>query len=226
MLTDTKLKSLKPEEKLYKVTDRDGLYVAVATSGVVSFRYNYTINGRQETLTIGRYGQMTLGEARTALVEAKKSVASGKSPARQKAREKQKAKIEDSFGEWAEQWLIRYQMAESTRDMRRSVYERDLKVPFGRLKMTEINHEDLRALCNKIVDRGAPATAVQVREITQSVYRYAIERGYLCVNPAELIKPTSIARFQPKDRALSPDEIKTMYQFLERVSTAPTIRWL
>ncbi len=224
MLTDTKLKSLKPEEKLYKVTDRDGLYVAVATSGVVSFRYNYTINGRQETLTIGRYGQMTLGEARTALVEAKKSVASGKSPARQKAREKQKAKIEDSFGEWAEQWLIRYQMAESTRDMRRSVYERDLKVPFGRLKMTEINHEDLRALCNKIVDRGAPATAVQVREITQSVYRYAIERGYLCVNPAELIKPTSIARFQPKDRALSPDEIKTMYQFLERVSTAPTIR--
>lgn len=29
MLTDKKLKSLKPEDKLYKVADRDGLYVAV-----------------------------------------------------------------------------------------------------------------------------------------------------------------------------------------------------
>ncbi|WP_101743505.1 Arm DNA-binding domain-containing protein, partial [Klebsiella aerogenes] len=29
MLTDIKLKNLKPKDKLYKVTDRDGLYVAV-----------------------------------------------------------------------------------------------------------------------------------------------------------------------------------------------------
>ena len=29
MLTDTKIKSLKPKEKIYKVADRDGLYVAV-----------------------------------------------------------------------------------------------------------------------------------------------------------------------------------------------------
>ena len=48
MLTDTKLKNLKPRE-LYKVTDRDGLYVAVQPSGSVSFRYDYRINGRRET---------------------------------------------------------------------------------------------------------------------------------------------------------------------------------
>jgi len=29
MLTDTKLRNLKPKDKLYKVNDRDGLYVAV-----------------------------------------------------------------------------------------------------------------------------------------------------------------------------------------------------
>jgi len=29
MLTDTKLRNLKPTGKLYKVADRDGLYVAV-----------------------------------------------------------------------------------------------------------------------------------------------------------------------------------------------------
>ncbi len=66
MLTDTKLKNLKPSDKLYKVTDRDGLYVAVLKTGVVSFRYDYRINGRRETLTIGKYGRsgINLAEAR------------------------------------------------------------------------------------------------------------------------------------------------------------------
>ncbi|NJD00785.1 DUF4102 domain-containing protein, partial [Candidatus Erwinia dacicola] len=31
---------------MYKVSDRDGLYVAVLTSGSVSFRYDYRINDR------------------------------------------------------------------------------------------------------------------------------------------------------------------------------------
>lgn len=56
MLTDTKLRNLKPKEKPFKVNDRDGLYVAVTPAGSVSFRYNYSINGRQETITFGRYG--------------------------------------------------------------------------------------------------------------------------------------------------------------------------
>lgn len=50
MLTDTRLKSLKPKERLYNVADRDGMYVAVLPSGTVSFRYDYRINGRRETL--------------------------------------------------------------------------------------------------------------------------------------------------------------------------------
>lgn len=226
MLTDTKLRNLKPGEKAYKLTDRDGLYITVLTTGTISFRYNYRINGRQETLVLGRYGTggITLAEARELLSEAKKGLAAGKSPSRQKAREKQKIKEADSFGEWAELWLKDHQMAESTRDMRRSVFERDLNGLFGRLKMTEITHEDLRSLCDKIVERGAPATAVHAREVVHMVFRYAMERGHKYENPAELVRPTSIARFQPKDRSLTPEEIRILYQYLERISTSPTIR--
>lgn len=226
MLTDTKLRNLKPESKAYKLADRDGLYVTVLTTGTISFRYNYRINGRQETIVLGKYGVggITLAEARERLHEAKKGLASGKSPSRQKARDKQKIKEMDSFGEWAERWIKDHQMAESTRDMRRSVYERDLKARFGRLKMTEVTHDDLRSLCDEIVERGAPATAVHAREIVHMVFRYAMERGHRYENPAELVRPSSIARFQPKDRALSQDEIRILYQYLERVSTSPTIR--
>lgn len=76
MLTDTRLRHLKPKEKLYKVNDRDGLYVAVTPAGTISFRYNYSINGRQETVTFGRYGVggITLAEARERLNEAKKKL--------------------------------------------------------------------------------------------------------------------------------------------------------
>lgn len=55
MLSDTKLRNLKPREKPYKVADRDGLYVVVTPTGTISFRYNYRLNGRQETLVLGRF---------------------------------------------------------------------------------------------------------------------------------------------------------------------------
>ena len=226
MLTDTKLRNLKPRDKLYKVNDRDGLYVAVTAAGAVSFRYNYSLNGRQETITFGRYGVggITLAEAREQLGDAKKMVAAGKSPAKEKARDKARVKDAETFGAWAEKWLRGYQMADSTRDMRRSVYERELKPKFSNQKLVEITHEDLRALTDAIVERGAPATAVHVREIVMQVFRWATERGQKIENPADLVRPTSIARFEPRDRALTPDEIGLMYQYMERVGTSPTNR--
>lgn len=226
MLTDTKLRNLKPQDKLYKVNDRDGLYVAITPAGTISFRYNYSVNGRQETITFGRYGAggITLAEARERLIAAKRMLADGKSPAREKARNKARVKDAETFGAWAEKWLRGYQMAESTRDMRRSVYVRELEKAFGNQKLAEITHEDLRTLTDAIVERGAPATAVHTRDIVLQIYRWAIERGQKVENPADMVRPSSIARFEPRDRTLSPEEIRLMYHYMERIGTSPTIR--
>jgi len=226
MLTDATLRNLKPKDKGYKVSDRDGLYVYVLTSGTVSFRYNYAINGRQETLVLGRYGPggLKLGEARELLAEAKKALAAGRSPARQKANIRERRKDENTFGQWAEEWLERYMMAESTRDMRRSVYERDLKKPYEKLKLHEITEEELRRLCDRIVARGAPATAVQAREVVMLVFRYARERGQKVANPADEIRPSSIARFQPRERSLTSEEVRLVFHYLEKVATSATLR--
>ncbi|MBL1627270.1 integrase, partial [Klebsiella pneumoniae] len=112
---------------------------------------------------------------------------------------------------WGEKWLRGYQMADVTRDMRRATFERELKPKFGNQKLTEITHEDLRALTDAIVERGAPATAVLCREIVMQVFRWAIERGQKVENPADLVRPSTIAKFEPRDRALTPDEIGLMY---------------
>lgn len=224
MLTDTKLRNLKPQDKLYKVPDRDGLYAAVSPAGGVSFRYNYTLNGRQETLTIGKYGTIGLVEARERLAAAKKMIAEGRSPSKEKARVKAKASDAETFGEWAGKWLKGHTMADSTRDMRQATYDRELKGPFGKSKLNEITHDDLRRLTTAIVARGAPATAVHAREVVMLVYRWANERGMRVENPADLVRPNSIAKFEPRDRALSPVEIKLMYEYLERIGTSPSIR--
>lgn len=37
MLTDTALRNLKPKSKIYKVSDRDGMYVTISPGGTVTF---------------------------------------------------------------------------------------------------------------------------------------------------------------------------------------------
>lgn len=53
MLTDTALKALKPQSKMHKVSDRDGMYVRVMPSGAISFRLDYRLHGRRETVYLG-----------------------------------------------------------------------------------------------------------------------------------------------------------------------------
>ncbi|ADX45789.1 integrase family protein [Paracidovorax avenae ATCC 19860] len=226
MLTDAALRNLKPKAKPYKASDRDGLYVTVLPSGTVTFRYDYRLNGRRETLTLGRYGAggISLAMARELLLEARKSVQAGVSPAIEKQRAKRRVTAIKTFGAAMDAWLANARLADSTRAMRKHIIDRDILPVFRHRLLTEIQADDLRALCNKVKERGAPATAVQIRDIVKQVYVYAIAQGEKVENPTDSVSASSIATFTPKDRALSPLEIRLMLQQLESVATYPTIR--
>ena len=226
MLTDVAIKALKPKEKDYKVGDRDGMYVHVTTKGALSFRMDYRLNGRRETLYLGKYGSdgLSLARAREKCTDARRAIADGVSPAIEKQREKRRLKEAKSFGEFGEKWLTAAPMADSTRAMRRSIFERELLPVWRNRLLTEITPDDLRAQCASIVDRGAPATAIHVRDILKQVYGFAILHGEKVSNPADEVGPASIATFAPKDRSLSPSEIRVLFKVLEKVPTLPTIR--
>lgn len=115
-------------------------------------------------------------------------------------------------------------MADSTRDRRKSVYNRELKKAFGNQKLAEVTHEDLRSLTDAIVERGAPATAVHAREVFLNVYWWAIERGQNVENPADMVRSATIARFVSRDRTLTPVEIDLMYKYMNRIGTSPQYR--
>ena len=80
MLTDAALKNLKSRDKPYQVTDRDGMYVRVGTKGTISFRYDYRVNGRRETVTFGKYGSSGLSLARALSRDCRSRGASDRNP--------------------------------------------------------------------------------------------------------------------------------------------------
>jgi len=226
VLTDAALKNLKPKSKAYKSTDRDGLYAYVSPGGAISFRYDYRFNGRRETLTLGRYGRggLSLAQARERLFEIKRTIADGVSPALEKQRAKRRLKEAHSFEHVAQRWMDTAPMADSTRNMRRSIFNREVLPQWRTRLLSEITPDDLRAHCKSIVDRGAPATAIHVRDIVKQIYGWAILHGEKIDNPADGVGPASIATFRPRDRSLSPSEIRIMLGLLGDVATLPTIR--
>ncbi|GCH62134.1 tyrosine-type recombinase/integrase [Escherichia coli] len=226
MLTDTKLKNLKPQDKLYKVSDRDGLYVAVLTSGTVSFRYDYRINGRRETLVIGQYGRdgITLAEAREELIAAKKLLKAGLSPAAAKRDGIKKIRGAETFAVHTDSYMKHVILADSTRAMKQAVIDRDILPVLGNKMMAEITTSMVRDLCDRIVERGGRATAVQAREIISSVYRHANDRGHGLFNPAADIKPSSIAIFKPRERTLTPEEIGLFFRTLDAIGAMGTMK--
>ena len=242
MLTDMQLRALKPTGKIYKVADQQGLYVAVTRTGVVSFRFDYRVNGRRETLVIGKYDptvgakkprelneldygmSLSLAEARLLMTRAHRSIEQGESPSRSKVEKRTEAADALTFGSWAEKYFAEADLAESTKAMRKSVYDRNLADEFGRLKLEEITPVRLMARCEKIKERGAAAPAVHAREIVLQVFRFIQARGLKIDNPAESIRPSAIATFKARDRALTPAEIHNFFKALEQTATMSTLR--
>lgn len=67
MLTDTKCRTAKPKEKLYRINDFNGLYLEVKPNGKKAWRFRFQINGKSSMLALGNYPLVTLAEARSKL---------------------------------------------------------------------------------------------------------------------------------------------------------------
>src|SRR3546814_12403972 len=80
---------------------------------------------------------LSLARAREATIDAKRAVFEGRSPAQEKQRDKRRIKEAKSFGEFGERWLVKAPMADSTRAMRRSIFERELLPVWKNRLLTE-----------------------------------------------------------------------------------------
>ena len=79
-LTDTRIKTAKPAEKIYKIYDADGLYIEVPPSGSKRWRFKYRLDGKEKRISLGTYPEIGLRAARDRRDMARRLVAEGKDP--------------------------------------------------------------------------------------------------------------------------------------------------
>src|SRR5271156_5023359 len=79
-LTDTAIRGTKPGQKLFKVYDRDGLFLLVNPGGSKLWRWRYRFDGKEKLMALGEYPFVNLGQARELHFAARKTRAPGVDP--------------------------------------------------------------------------------------------------------------------------------------------------
>lgn len=213
---------------------------------------------KRETLTIGRYepgtesctreqlaaldygAVVSLADARALRDRASRQVKVGVSPSKAKVQQRTADADADTFGAWVQRYFDfksdpksgDEQLADSTLELRKSVYRRTLEQPLGKKKLKDIkaatprgsNDRGLSDLFDAIKAERGPGPAVHARELVLLVYRFAIGKGEEVVNPVDSIARKSIATFKVRERNLNRREIKTFLDALQITPTMPTLR--
>ncbi|EPH2850716.1 tyrosine-type recombinase/integrase [Serratia nevei] len=187
-LTDIKVKTAKPIDKAYKLTDGGGMYLLVKPNGSKYWRLKYRFVGKEKMLSIGVYPDVSLADARQKRDEARKILAAGGDPGEVKKADKlaQKLSTENTFEaiarEWhkqkADRWSLRY------RDEIIDTFEKDIFPYLGRRPIAEIKPMELLETLRRLEKRGALEKMRKVRQRCGEVFRYAIVTGRAEYNPA------------------------------------------
>ena len=73
-LDATKVKNAKAKDKPYKLTDGEGLFLLVTPNGKKGWRLSYRFDGKQKTLSLGVFPDVSLKKARDKRDENKRNV--------------------------------------------------------------------------------------------------------------------------------------------------------
>ncbi|CAM4135575.1 integrase family protein [Serratia sp. arafor3] len=84
MLTVKQIDAAKPKDKAYRLADAGGLFLFVPVTGKKVWHMRYRFDGKEKTLVIGPYPEVSLTEARSKQSEAKMKLLVEVDPGEQK----------------------------------------------------------------------------------------------------------------------------------------------
>lgn len=207
-LTDTALRALKPSERVYTVADGRGLYVEIFPTGGVIWRYRYRLNGKQEKLTLGKYPDLTLKNARVKRDEAAQAAAMGASPARRKQVAKQAMEASMTVSQFGERFFKEV-VVKDRKDvtMPRRYFDKSVVPAVGQKPLSDVTTDDVRTIIWLKKEQGFDAAAGQIRGLLKRMFDYALTCGLVQVNPVLALPMRHVHKSKSRDRALSPVEI-------------------
>ncbi len=188
-LTDRVIQTkAKPADKPFKLTDGHGLHLLVKPNGGRYWRLQYRMAGKQKTLALGVYPEVSLKEAREKQAEARKLIRNGIDPAEMKREQKRqkRAKAENTFENIAREWYEQ-QKGLWTSDHAHYVLgslEKEVFPYIGSKPIDDITAPEILEVVRRVEKRGALALASRLIQRTSSIYRYAISTGRATSNPA------------------------------------------
>lgn len=185
-LSPKKVENAKPKETDYKLTDGGSLYLLVKKNGTKAWRMNYRFNGKQATLALGVFPDVSLALARKRRDEARQLLADGVDP-RVSKKAAQTEPTSATFQTIAIEWHKSSIGHPSWKEITRIKILREMEnhiFPFvGDKPIDSLKTSDLLPLLVRMSDQGIGATTGRVKTTLTSVFRYAIQRGIVEYNP-------------------------------------------
>lgn len=180
-LTDTAIRSAKPQSRTVKMFDGGGLYLELSPNGGKWWRLKYRLEGKEKRISLGTYPTIGLKEARQRREDAKKLIANGIDPSiqRQAVKASVLSKEADSFEAMAREWFEKHvsALAPSYGKKVRSLIEKRILPVFGSKHIAEVEPADILKAARHVEESGAVETAHRLIQLCGQLLRYGIATG-------------------------------------------------
>lgn len=233
------LDSLRAAAAPYEVGDRGehkGLRVRITPHGAVSFLWYVEHDGRRQKITIGRYPETSLADARVEIKTLKDAHRAGKLAVLLATRAAETtAKPVPEAGAvtvraMGEKFLAHLDGKRKRPEQARAIFKRDMYPEIGDLPIALVTSKDVRRVVLRVVERGSPVAAKRTLALTRQFFRWCVNRDDLDASPAEKFggKDAAMAlgakEGKKSSRFLSATEIPVFWRALDGSTMTPTVR--
>lgn len=179
-LTVKEIQNATPTGKVRKLFDGGGLYLEITAGGSKLWRIKYRVGGSERRLSLGRFPEVTLKEARDQRDKIRRQLRDGIDPAVQRQAVKaSQAAQGDTFEvvarEWYELQAKAWVPSHGSRVIRR--LEKDIFPVIGRRPLAEVTAPEVLKALRAIERRGAVETAHRAAQNVGQVFRYGVATG-------------------------------------------------
>ncbi|MBE5215226.1 integrase arm-type DNA-binding domain-containing protein [Pectobacterium sp. A535-S3-A17] len=216
-LTDIKVRTAKPADKQYKLTDGNGMHLLIHPNGSKYWRLQYRFGGKQKMLALGVYPDVSLADARARRDDARKLLANGSDPGDKKKSDKIEQSEALTFREVAIEWHATNKKwsEEHSRRVLKSL-EDNLFSAIGKRNIAELKTRDLLAPIKAVEQSGRLEVASRLQQRTTAIMRYAVQSGLIDYNPAQEMAGAVASSNRQHRPAL---ELKHTPELLQRIDS-------
>ncbi|HFF9491573.1 integrase arm-type DNA-binding domain-containing protein [Serratia bockelmannii] len=225
-LTDTKVRSAKPEAKEYSLVDGDGMFLLIHPNGSKYWRFRFRFCGKQHLMAFGVYPETSLADARQKREEARRLVAAGVDPREHKrAVKEEQAKEIITFESVARDWHASNQKwSESHSGRVLKNLEDNLFDAIGKRNIAELKTRDLLIPIKAVEMSGRLEVAARLQQRTTAIMRFAVQSGLIDYNPAQEIAGAVATAKRQHRAALELDRIPELLHRIDTYTGRPLTR--